>query len=80
VSRLIPAGELTATASHDGAGGLSRDTLEFDDEVVQLTVRLEQTVSVYGVVYQPHVYCEGGLFVGAGFPVGRGFIRIGLRF
>lgn len=34
----------------------------------------------HGVVYQPHVYCEGGLFVGAGFPVGRGFLRIGLRF
>jgi hypothetical protein len=34
----------------------------------------------HGVVYQPRVYCEGGLFVGAGFPVGRGFVRIGLRF
>jgi hypothetical protein len=34
----------------------------------------------HGVVYQPHVYCEGGLFVGAGFPVGRGYVQVGLRF
>jgi len=33
-----------------------------------------------GMVYEPHAYCEGGLFVGASFPIGNGYIRLGLRF
>ena len=58
----IPAGQLFVSASQAGQSGTANAVLEFDDQVLDLSIQLSAAASAHGVVYQP----VSGDHVGAG--------------
>lgn len=58
----VPAGQLSVSASLAGQSGTVSGLLEFDDQVLEVSVQLSAAASAHGIVYQP----VSGDHVGAG--------------